>query len=687
MWVSFALAILFLVVILYVPGLLALRSLGLSWGDSICGAPVYGVAVVGINSIVASLLGVSASWITVVGPGAVVAIVMYSVHALMHRRSGANTQKSKVSAKPADELLAVLAYVCVGILATFLLYVLSMQSPDEFLQMYDNTFHLSQIRTFVDRADFMPTGSAYYLANEEQPYFVTSSFYPSLYHSLCALSVQVAGISVMASENAVNIVTCAFVFPTSMCCLVRHLFPENRLCIFLGAILCVAFTGYPWCFVVWGPLYPNLVTNALVPAVMTAFIELTRIESTARVRVRSLVEFFVGCVAIVLTQPNGIFTMAAILAAYLVWDVAGLCRRARENGRRAPHPVLGGTLTFVLVAAIWLGCCALPVMRSTVTFDGWTATSGMKAAAVSVLDLSMQMGVPQYLLAALVIVGAIVALCDKRLRWLPFSYAFLAICYVIDVSRDGILKHILGGFFYCDPHRLAANLTIVAIPLSALGFAWLVSALKKLLSRRGSHARNNGALPEVLSSALILAVALDAYFPLYLPGNARRNTSTPFGSLVNTLDYEWHDESNRVLTDEELAFARKAEELVGEDELIINSPNDGSGLLYALDDANLFYRPFAVASKENEEEASWTIRHSLSSYGNSQEVKDAVDSLGAHYLLVLDQGSDDSTGETRARLWSYYPDQWEGIESVSDDTPGFTVVLSEGDMRLYKIGD
>lgn len=30
-------------------------------------------------------------------------------------------------------------------------------------------------------------------------------------------------------------------------------------------------------------------------------------------------------------------------------------------------------------------------------------------------------------------------------------------------------------------------------------------------------------------------------------------------------------------------------------------------------------------------------------------------------------------------------EQWRGIDSIRDDTPGFEAVLAEGDMRLYKI--
>jgi len=33
-----------------------------------------------------------------------------------------------------------------------------------------------------------------------------------------------------------------------------------------------------------------------------------------------------------------------------------------------------------------------------------------------------------------------------------------------------------------------------------------------------------------------------------------------------------------------------------------------------------------------------------------------------------------------------YERKWAGIDTISDDTPGFSVVLAQGDMRLYRIG-
>lgn len=52
--------------------------------------------------------------------------------------------------------------------------------------------------------------------------------------------------------------------------------------------------------------------------------------------------------------------------------------------------------------------------------------------------------------------------------------------------------------------------------------------------------------------------------------------------------------------------------------------------------------------------------------------------------MRLDSGADHASG-LRTKGYRYKPEDWAGIESVTDETPGFEVVLADGDMRLYKI--
>ena len=77
------------------------------------------------------------------------------------------------------------------------------------------------------------------------------------------------------------------------------------------------------------------------------------------------------------------------------------------------------------------------------------------------------------------------------------------------------------------------------------------------------------------------------------------------------------------------------------------------------------------------------LRTQLCDYAVSDEVRDAVEKTGARYVMLLDDKSYDDRTVVKLR---YEEEDWLGIESITQDTPGFTLVLSEGDMRLYQIG-
>ena len=139
-----------------------------------------------------------------------------------------------------------------------------------------------------------------------------------------------------------------------------------------------------------------------------------------------------------------------------------------------------------------------------------------------------------------------------------------------------------------------------------------------------------------------------------------------------------------MLSAEELDFSKRALSMIPPGSLVLNEPNDGSVFLYSLCDANMYYRQFALPSNPDEETgASRLLRESLAEVTENVDVQNAVHSLGAQYLLVLDlEGHADNR---RRYLPSYSPDQWSGIDAVNDATPGFEVLMSEGDMRLYRI--
>ena len=132
-----------------------------------------------------------------------------------------------------------------------------------------------------------------------------------------------------------------------------------------------------------------------------------------------------------------------------------------------------------------------------------------------------------------------------------------------------------------------------------------------------------------------------------------------------------------------MSFVQEVRSLIPERSLIINEPDDGSVFAYGTQDLNTYYRYLRVYGEENETRQSKLIRTRLYRIASDEQVRAAVESIGAEYVLVLDQGE---SNEDRPRLFTYENGKnWLGIELIRDDTPGLEKVLGRGDMRLYRI--
>ncbi|MBF4808198.1 MAG: hypothetical protein HXK26_05835 [Lancefieldella rimae] len=88
-------------------------------------------------------------------------------------------------------------------------------------------------------------------------------------------------------------------------------------------------------------------------------------------------------------------------------------------------------------------------------------------------------------------------------------------------------------------------------------------------------------------------------------------------------------------------------------------------------------RVYYRAKAEGEETPqSWFIRTKLNQISNDQEVQKAVKDIGAHYVILLDTDNPALLGDQK--------EVFPGLQ-ITDNTPGFEVVLAEGPYRLYRI--
>lgn len=683
MWSTFLVACAVALLVMYAPGLLLLvPTRSLTWSIRLAAAPLVCVAFYGSVAIVYPVLGISASPLTLVAPIVLLGLVLLVARGLCSRR-GAGVNEAHGSLLPTcRELLVFATYAVVGVALTTMVFVRNLDGATSFFQAYDNGNHLNMVRVFLETENFSSFNSSAYAAEGSvAPVVSASGFYPAAWHLLVALVVSLTDAPITLGVNAVNAMLLGVVFPLSMCALLSRLFGRDSRTALFGAVACLAFCSSVWDFVSFGPLYPMLLSYVFVPVTTACFITLFDANLHVKRRGVYVLTLIVGCVSIALAQPSGIFLMAVILAPFLVW-------RAYVMGQRAFHGNRAGSVacsaaTALFVVAVWMLCYHSPFFQSTVSFT-WPATASLRQAVADVALFSMCDHEAQPLLACFVAIGLVLACTDKKKRWLAFSYLFAAITYVVCVTSEGDLKHILGGFWYTDSHRLAANVAIIATPFAAMGADYVYRVA--LLAFDWIAARLDGCPSGKTVSCLTLLLSCVIIFYPSFTLRGIGDVKTSFGSLEEKIKGQNDTRATHVLNDEEIEFAMEALSLVPEGALIINYANDGSGFLYSLLSANMYYRNFALPTGGvGETEESRTIRGSLDEIATNASVRDAVETVGARYVLFLDQGESEEEG--RDFFWSNYPDQYPGLVRITDDTPGFTVLLSQGDMRLYRIDE
>ena len=76
------------------------------------------------------------------------------------------------------------------------------------------------------------------------------------------------------------------------------------------------------------------------------------------------------------------------------------------------------------------------------------------------------------------------------------------------------------------------------------------------------------------------------------------------------------------------------------------------------------------------------MRTNIVNWPKSAEVRKALKETGIRYVLKLEQ-----PGKVSFANHVYTPQQFAGINSIKDTTPGFKCILAAEAMRLYEIDD
>lgn len=691
---EFILSVLLLVVLLFTPGFFLLKSFKVSNIRAVCFSPLVAIFLYSLMGILLDKLQIPTTGVLLSLPVIILSVAVFcasSVVGILKKRSMARSE-SAVSEQGSDDSfgtgsqkrlwLIAAGYCVVGVVLYYVIYLSALPLLSNVPEDYDNIFHFNLLRSFIDSGSWSLLNSSIYLDTAgayPAPFSAEGVYYPAAWHILCALPVSIIGIDVGIAANALNLVLIAFVFALAMFVFLSILFEGDRTKLAFGAVVVFAFGALPWVLLTFWPLYPNLISMTLVPLVCAAFLIATGQNISLKRRMGYALLTIIGIGAQAICQPNSIFVDALILAPYVVYAASKAFLSQREkHTSKFGHPQWAWGIGFLVALAIllvWFVLTQAPFMQRVVGFYTAPLMSFGQAIASSI-SLSLAINSPQYALGLLVIAGALYILVrERRLIWLLVSYLIALIFFVVAASFGDVwIKHFLTGFWYTDPYRVASIVPVVGVPIAALGLyaicAFIISLIKRIA-------------PSVTKAKKAIYCLLPLLFALaiYVPGVVGSVDSNAFKFLRFASTDAVTAENRVAFSDEEKDFVEQVKQVIEDDAVVLNNPFDGSMVAYGISGLPVYNRSRTNYGTASESPESALFREHLNELSTNVEVQNAIDTVGAGYVLSLGK----SANRMRVLFYHYDRDAWSGFTQISDETPGLELVLSDGDMKLYKI--
>lgn len=541
--------------LLIVPGLviaLALRLRGLWLAVA---TPALSITAIAAAALVAPMVGLAWSVLVVLAVAAAATVVLWLLTRFVPVLRG------RAASRPVSPAWPIFVAVGAAALLIGLQLVRVISAPDDISQSYDNVFHLNAVRWALDTQSASPL----MIGRMTQP-TGTLPFYPSAWHGLVALIVQLTGTSIPAAVNAVTFVVACLVWPIGVLLVTRTLGGTRTSLIISAGVLAAAFPTFPLLLLNYGVLYPMFLAYAVLPVALACLIALLHPE---QVRGRFLSRWaalllLAGIVPGMAVAHPGSFV--ALLAFSLPIVVVAAVRAFRSGGGRRRNWIVGGALG----AYALLGIVALQLLRPPAAAISWQATESLGQAFGEVLTASVYFMPPAIVAGVFALLGIVVAARRRRTSdWIMLGIWVVAlILYVIvAASPSQTLRLLVTGPFYNNIPRLAALYPLATIPLAAVGASWVWRATALWWRRRR-------ALPSQVVRRIAAAVAVVA-LAVTTQGWAIREAIYQASGVYAYNDDSW------MLTPDEMEMFDVIRDVVPEGDLIAGNPWTGTGLVYA----------------------------------------------------------------------------------------------------------
>jgi hypothetical protein len=258
-----------------------------------------------------------------------------------------------------------------------------------------------------------------------------------------------------------------------------------------------------------------------------------------------------------LAHPIAVFSYLLLSGPVAAYIVVTLVARGWQRGWRW-GTILGVTGLVALAALTVLAVTATPEVQTVMaTRSPQEKVNWLLALAEGFADSTSNFQYwPNALTALGLIAGFVVILRSRSHRWLVVAFVAVDLVYAFCAAQTGFMTW-LTGLWYVDRARVGVVLTVLALPLAALGLARLWRAL-------------------VPGSGALLCLGV-----LSLAGTVALMGLRVYRYADFAFALESTDQRQRFFGAEELAMIERLPAVTSADYLILGDPNTGAALVYA----------------------------------------------------------------------------------------------------------
>ena len=196
------------------------------------------------------------------------------------------------------------------------------------------------------------------------------------------------------------------------------------------------------------------------------------------------------------------------------------------------------------------------------------------------------------------------------------------------------------------------------MPLAAVGLSTLAHALFDQICRYKPHFK--GSMWKKAVMTLVIAIFVLGNYLIAMPSSKHPIPTNAFAAFKTAAHASYRDKDP--LTNKEREFLRRVNNIIPKGARVANIPYDGSLWAYATNNTSAI------------------LRKRLNYIASDEEVRNTAKELDVRYVLQLENPASSGVIGDNYKMGTF-----RGVSEITDDTPGFEVVLSEGNMRLYKI--